>query len=1010
MKTRITFLFFFLLTVMELQAQNFEAFLSGHQEVHPIATRATGSVSAMLDGNMLTVSGHFRGIQSGVDTTIVGGAHLHLGMAGQNGPVAFPLNINFDNAALTAGSFLAAENTFMLSNEQIMALMNRGIYVNIHSITFGGGELRGQILPAADTYYSASLLGSNEVPSIMTSASGALQLELTGNTLVVTGAFANLEGDFDASIAGGAHLHIGNVAANGAVSILLNATVDGDLRSGTFEAANNTFTITEEQRLALEQRQVYANLHTTAFPSGELRGQINGQAMAVFRAHLSGSNEIPFVTTQAEGRLMAELMQDSVLMVYGGYFNLEGPLAIDIVGGVHLHSAVAGSNGPVEVILNTTGEGTLQSGAFEAESNTAILTEMQTVALFDRGMYLNIHSEAHMGGELRGQLLPECQIVLTSNLSSIFTVPSVSATAMGTAKAEISGNRLTVTGSFDGLGSALDTDIAGGVHIHTGVAGATGGVQIILNTTLNNDELGGIWTAQDNTFEISAGAQDTLRTRGNYINIHSLNNASGEIRGQILGEATTYFVAPLSGASQTPSVNTMGSGMAILEVTGQTGVLSGSFANMRSAFNADIAGGAHIHYGMDGQAGGIATLLNATVEAGGNAGLFENRNNVLELSAGLIDTLRMRGNYLNIHTVANVAGELRGQFLPLATAYHTTTLSGMNQVQLIESQANGSFKLELNGEQLTLTGSFSELSGMFDANIAGGSHLHVAGPGNNGDIAIELNPTLEADLMSGIYTASDNQYMLDAMQMEQLRSGQWYVNIHTTTFGSGELRGQVLPEINLFPSDDAAITSPMDGMTVLLEGAATDDFTATWSTATDETEVAYIWQLSTDADFNNIIVNQNVGASTSFTTDFGTVDALLESLDVLVGIPTTVYHRVVTSDGSLSAASEASAVVLVRGLVTGVQDVLAEQFQMFLYPNLVKADNPVRITIDAETAQRATLNIFNQLGQPIQQQPIEIRQGRMVRELNVQNLTPGTYFVSLQLEGYLLAAQRLIIK
>jgi hypothetical protein len=35
-----------------------------------------------------------------------------------------------------------------------------------------------------------------------------------------------------------------------------------------------------------------------------------------------------------------------------------------------------------------------------------------------------------------------------------------------------------------------------------------------------------------------------------------------------------------------------------------------------------------------------------------------------------------------------------------------------------------------------------------------------------------------------------------AQQLAQLNSGQWYINIHTTTFGGGEIRGliSVVPE------------------------------------------------------------------------------------------------------------------------------------------------------------------------------------------------------------------------
>lgn len=1009
MKHTLTLFFILLFATFSLHAQLFEAHLSGYNEVQPIASRASGSITAVLSGDQLIVQGAFYGIHSDVDTSILGGAHLHLGYAGQNGPVQFPLVIDFDGD-LTSGSFATINNTFTLNSDQIDALMERRIYVNIHSMAYGGGELRGQLLLEADEYYAASLFGGNEVPAIISSGSGALNLEVNGNTLVVSGSFANMDGDFDANIGGGAHLHIGNVSANGGVAILLNATVDADLKGGVFEAANNTFTLDANQQLALLERNMYANIHTTSYQGGELRGQITGQANAVFRAHLSGSNEMPTVTSQAQGRIMAELSEDSVLTLYGGYSGLESPLATSVAGGVHLHNALAGSNGSVEVLVNTTGDATMQEGIFESQINTYTLTEAQIEALFARSLYLNIHSEGNMAGELRGQLLPVCQAVFTTYISSIFTVPQVTSTAMGAAKAELAGDRLTISGSFDGLGSDLNVALAGGAHVHSGMAGATGGISIGLNTSVNSDARGGVWLADSNTYSLDLEQQTTLKSRGNYINIHSMDFGSGEIRGQVLAEATTYFVAPLSAANQTPSINSPSAGMAILEVNDDAGILSGSFFDLLSPFNPNIAGGAHIHNGLDGQAGGIAIGLNATVEAGANTGVFEARNNLYLLSSGMIDTLRMRMNYLNIHTELNGGGELRGQFLPLATAYFTSTLSALNEVQPVVSDGIGSLKLELNGNFLTLSGSFDNLLGDFDPNVAGGAHLHMNAPGANGMIALGITPTLDADLKGGVYLSSDNLFELNEDQMGALLDGNLYANIHSTIFGGGEIRGQVLPEINFFPSDEAEIVGPPNGATLLIEGSSSNAFNVTWDPASDETQLAYIWQLSTTADFNNIIVSQNVGSETTFSTDFGTIDGILAGLGILIGATPTVYHRVVSSDGSLNTASEGASVILIRGIVTGIEEILAEQFKMELFPNLVSSGQSPTLSISAKRKAQAQLQVFNPVGQNLYNEQIELQAGEQTYNLAMPQLSPGIYFVNLKIDNRLLPAQRLIVK
>ena len=144
-----------------------------------------------------------------------------------------------------------------------------------------------------------------------------------------------------------------------------------------------------------------------------------------------------------------------------------------------------------------------------------------------------------------------------------------------------------------------------------------------------------------------------------------------------------------------------------------------------------------------------------------------------------------------------------------------------------------------------MSGSFVDLTSEFNGNIAGGSHLHSAGVGENGDVEFTLGPALNPDLLSGIFPAVNNVNELDNQQLESLFAGDFYINIHSMTFESGELRGQVLPEINFFPSNTANIVSPADGAMLTIEGAPSTPFTATWDAATDRDDLAYICLLYT---------------------------------------------------------------------------------------------------------------------------------------------------------------------
>ena len=983
---------------------NFRATLSGHNEVLPIATTATGNISASLMGNQLVVSGSFENLSSPLATDIMGGAHLHVGYAGQNGPIVFPLTAQLSDDRLS-GTFDVAENTFTLNEEQIGLLRGRRMYVNIHSGNFRSGELRGQLLPLSDDVYTMSLLGSNEAPAVVSTGQGALNLEVSGDQLVVTGAFSSLSGDFDANIAGGAHLHAGLAGQNGGIQIPLVADVEAGLKSGVFTAENNTFDLTEELRAALQNRSLYANIHTTLYPSGELRGQTVGEPQMVFRAGLSGANEVPAVTSFAGGAVIAELYNDSILVVSGSFAGLESELATNIGGGAHIHLSFPGQNSGVlfPLTANTAVDG--QSGVFLPEDNTFVLTDRAlTLSFLGRGMYINVHSLNHPSGEIRGQLLLESQTVLNGVLSGIFEVPEVATSAAGNIQAELSGNRLTLTGTFAGLSSPIATNINGGAHIHSGFAGSTGGIAFPLDLIIDSDMLGaGIFSAF-NTFELTPEQAQQARARACYVNIRTEDNPSGELRAQLVNEAAAYFVAPLSGASEVTALRAEASGMVILEANNGRAVGTGSVINLSSPVAVDIAGGAHIHRGYAGQNGPVIQLLGLNPDNG----IFTAGANRFPFTEGWGDSLRLRSYYVNVHTTDNPSGEVRGQLLPLATTYFTASLSGQNEVQPAATDGRGGLKLELTGNRLTLTGAFSNLAGDFDANVAGGSHLHIGAPGENGGLDITLAPTLAADLKSGIYTAEDNAIELTGEQVATLRAGNNYFNLHTTEFAGGELRSQILPEINFFPSDEAAITVPADGAAITIAGNPDTPFSPQWDMASDRDQLAYIWQLSATDDFSALLVNQNVGANQVFETTFGVVDVLLESAGVGLNESITLYHRALASDGSVATPGASASVTLTRGVVTGTGIVDRENLQMKAFPTVTR--ERVNVRLQSSQPYDGQLLLRNANGQALDIRPVQLAIGTTDEQIDVRQLPAGSYYLQLVIDGQLIGTQPVIVE
>ncbi len=924
--------------VVKIDTTLFEATLTGRNEGNPVATLANGRVTATLIGDTLTVSGSFSGLTDSVATNVSGGAHLHLGYAGQNGGIQIVL-VMTPGANPFSGSFEPQKNKFKLTAAQLTAINNRQLYANVHSKKFTSGEIRGQLLKSAAAFYGANLFGSYENPVVMTQASGAIAIELSGTQMIVTGSFNRLEGDFAADVSGGAHIHLGYAGQNGGIQIPLKATANADLKGGIFEAANNTITLTADQITALNSRRWYANVHSAKARSGEIRGQIvNSTTRAVFRAHLSGSNESPAINTLATGMVIVEVVDTGNVIVSGAYNGLESDLAANVRGGAHIHRGLAGENGSImtEVTLTPTD---LRSGALNASLNALKIPSVEVQRLFNRGCYFNVHSATFGGGEIRGQLLPEKPVNFSAYLSSIFEVPEAVSRGLGAVKAELLGTELVISGTFRGLSSAVATDVAGGSHVHLGYAGATGGIQFNLKPTIDANGLGGRYEAKDNTFTLTADQVTQLKNRQLYVNIHTATQRSGELRSQLLPEATMYLVAPLSGASEQPAVNTSATGMGILEIAGTNGTFTGAFAGLSADFAADVAGGAHIHRGLAGSNGSIVRALKATTLADNRSGFFAAADNSATMTAGFIDSLRKRLNYANIHTAAFRGGEVRGQILPLATSYFTATLLGANEVQAVASAGAGALKFELSGTTLTVTGRFAGLTAAYAAAV--GSHIHTNTAGKNGGVIIPLKPTLDADNLGGSYLAADNQYTLTADQVTALYDNGLYANVHSDFSRSGELRGQILPEINRFPQA-GSITSPPNGGTLTLEGKSSTLLEPKWDPGTDKNKLAYTWELAADPLFALVVFRRNVADALSITLTYGAVDSLLATAGIPLGGSITVYHRVKASDGSLTTASSIASVTLTRGTVTGTRDLTPGLSEMTVFPTLV--DDQVQCT------------------------------------------------------------------
>ena len=113
----------------------------------------------------------------------------------------------------------------------------------------------------------------------------------------------------------------------------------------------------------------------------------------VMQVALSGAQEVPPVTTSASASGTIAVAADLAISGSINTTGVEGTMA-------HIHKAPAGQNGPVVVPMVKTADNVWSIPA------GAKLTEAQYQDLKDGNLYINVHSAAHKGGEIRGQLKP----------------------------------------------------------------------------------------------------------------------------------------------------------------------------------------------------------------------------------------------------------------------------------------------------------------------------------------------------------------------------------------------------------------------------------------------------------------------------------------------------------------------------------------------------------------------------------------------------------------------------
>lgn len=130
-----------------------------------------------------------------------------------------------------------------------------------------------------------------------------------------------------------------------------------------------------------------------------------------FHVFLSGDEEVPPVETETSGEALFHTDGRQTEMDFS--LRVDDAQGILGVAGAHLHCGAAGENGPVVAFLagqaapgfdgDVKIEGTLKDSNIINPACGATISELAHEMIFGN-VYVNVHSVANPGGEIRGQV------------------------------------------------------------------------------------------------------------------------------------------------------------------------------------------------------------------------------------------------------------------------------------------------------------------------------------------------------------------------------------------------------------------------------------------------------------------------------------------------------------------------------------------------------------------------------------------------------------------------------
>lgn len=504
----------------------------------------------------------------------------------------------------------------------------------------------------------------------------------------------------------------------------------------------------------------------------------NPQEELLFVSHLEGSQVVPAITTNASGigTFMLNNNRDTI------------SINMSIIGSSATSAGIyIGSEGSSGTLLIDLTNDLIGNSICTSLTGNVLLDNLSD---FLKGnLYLQLSTIDHPNGELRGQILLASDWNIVAELSSDEAVPSNTSSGYG-------------IGSF---GLSMDKEQLNFKIICQNLTGAISNVKLYIG------DIGNVGTEIENlnayidgnviigSIPASSDFLNNVFSHNVYLNISTTDYPDGQIRSQLRLNEGLSFEVFADGQQMLPIVNTPAKALGVFRLSPTLDRLY--YDVVATGINSSL-NYIHFHIGSFGQNYG-ALQLDFTSSIQGNhvkgflTGAQISNIAIKRLLRGNLALISHTGNYPN--------GEIRGQAVKFAHEGYTSKLSGAEVVPTVSTSAYGSGAVSVNQEQNRAY--YHWVAGDLSSSATEVQFLN-APSGNEGPMIYDMSTIMLASgseaTAKGVWKSTDAQ-PFSSSNANLFSEGEVYLNINTSNYPNGELRGQLLPGVNFCSTTTVSI-------------------------------------------------------------------------------------------------------------------------------------------------------------------------------------------------------------